>query len=211
MSLERLSELLFENSETIPNGLYLNLMNELRDLHKVKAKPVAPVAPPRPLITNEFDILNALPSWEDWKKVIWEDDIVDDEYATEGLWTTNVYYNAKWEIFNPAYPTCRTIWEVEQVNRKSVRVRESILRLEKIPIPTENPINTTYAYRVVKVKEERGKIIYFPKVKSTIFNSNRRIPATTYTHTIPALNATLTKDQILFYGWNPLNAVEPEE
>lgn len=193
MSLERLSELLFENSETIPNGLYLNLMNELRDLHKVKPAPV--VVQERPLITNENDILNALPRWEDWKKVIWEDDIVDEEYATEGLWTTNVSSNDKWEIFNPAYPNCRTIWEVEQVNRKSVRVSETILRLEKL--------QNQDAYRVVRVREEFGKIIYFPKVKSTIFNSNRRIPSTYYPPSIP----TLSKDRILFYGWNPNNAV----
>jgi len=203
MSLERVSELLFENSETIPNGLYLNLMNELRDLHKEKAKAVVAVAPPRPLISNEWDILNALPTWEDWKKCIWEDDIVDEEFATEGLWTTNVSHNAKWEIFNPAYPNCRTIWDVEQVNRKSVRVSETILRLEKL-----NTIDPN-TYRVVQVKVERGKIIYFPKVKSTIFNSNKRIPSTYYPfHQIQI--PTLSKEHILFYGWNPINAVSVE-
>lgn len=195
MSLERLSELLFENSETIPNGLYLNLMNELRDLHKVKPAPAPAVVQPRPYISNENDILNALPIWEDWKKVIWEDDIVDEEFATEGLWTTNVVNTDKWEIFNPAYPNCRTIWEVEQVNRKSVRVKETIMRLEKL--------QNQDAYRVVRVSVERGKIIYFPKVKSTIFNSNRRIPSTFF----PANTPILTKDIILFYGWNPNSAV----
>jgi hypothetical protein len=43
MTMERLTDLLFENSESIPNGLYLTLMNELRDMHRAK-EPAAAAA-----------------------------------------------------------------------------------------------------------------------------------------------------------------------
>lgn len=183
MSLERLSELLFESSESIPNGVYVNLMNELRDIHR--ARPVVAPPPPRPLIRGVEDALTSAPVWGEWRYAVWDDDIVEDD--DECIWTAHISHYAVWEIFN----SCgyrKTKWEIEAVNRKSIKVKETILELYKEP-------NDTFRVGIVEVN--RHKLITTPKIKDTIFNLN------TSTYIAQSNTRPFTREEIIRSGWNP--------
>lgn len=191
MSLERLSELLFEYSESIPNGAYVNLMNELRDIHR--ARPVVPVVPQpppiqRPIIRGVEELLNRQPVWGEWKNAIWEYGIVEED--DERVWTCNVSHYAVWEIFSPT-PSRKIIWAVEGVNRQSIKVKETIYELRKAP---------NNMFIVAKVMENRGKLITLAKIKNTIFNLNTE--TTIYDRSL----RPFTREEIMNQGWNPNQA-----
>lgn len=194
MSLERLSELLFEHSEEIPNGVYLNLMNELRDLHKNRvAPPVVIQNPPAPQAELIRDIARYMPIWGDWRNRIWDDEGLvsenDDDY-----WTSHIHHDAVWEVFSPI-PNTRVKWEVQRVNRKSVIVNEFTYRIRLI--------DERGYYSVFCIDTKRNVYKDLPKIKATTFNLS---DFGSYITT----PLGQTRENCMRMGWNP-TIYEPNE
>ena len=196
MSLERLSELLFEHSEEIPNGVYLNLMNELRDLHKNRVPPPVVISNPQPAPVADLirDIARYMPIWGSWRYRIWEDEgpLTEND---EDYWTSHIRHDACWEVFSPI-PNTRVKWEVQRVNRKSVIVNEFTYRIR------ETDERGLY-YSVYCIDTKRNVYKDLPKIKATTFNLSE------YGSWIPTPMGQ-AKENCMRMGWNP-TIYEPDE
>lgn len=137
MSLERLSELLFDNSEEIPNGVYLSLMNELRDIHRARQVVPPPPPPPQPEATRSVLWLN------------YEEKFSNTD--TDNFFQVNIYVNNAIEVLTGDKYT-REFWLVDKKNHKTI-----VFSVYRWNLRYLNPENTWF--KLDTIVEKRKKTI----------------------------------------------------
>lgn len=149
-AVAKLNELLFENSDKIPEGLYLELMNLTKDVFTEKTAPVKEVIKYQDF--NKYH-LNRIERWVSVCEMEENpDDIVKvlltfiDASEKEIL---NVGVGEMVEIVGYGYD--QVFWEIEKINSASIWVNIHIFNMTHIP-------SQTYTHYIVREKKNIDKL-----------------------------------------------------
>ena len=151
-AVAKLNELLFENSDKIPEGLYLELMNLTKDVFAEKTAPVRVV-----LKYEDFNKhhLNRIERW------VFRDEMEENPDDIVKVLLTFTDTSEK-EILNVgvgevveivAYGYDHIFWEIEKINTSSIWVNIHTFNMTHIP-------SQTFTHYVVKEKFNIDKLLH---------------------------------------------------
>ncbi len=163
-TLSQMAEVLFDNTEKIPEGVYLRLMNLCRDLSKVQRPPT----PPPPVIN--------------FKPIYWVK--YPNKYEFQGVGANHNLYSV-FEVLDPDTPNKKTFYRVIKSNDKSILA--DMYKFEAcwtdetktaVVILYEEKLNQKLKYRHLKemLVRESGSTQSFNRLKDKAYQRVNQVP-----------------------------------